>query len=104
MKKRLSQKMCKSILLMVICSSNLVGGNNVYAAHIDGVGYQSNVGDTVYQQGGNKTVNFQNGDEVNGYNDNGIIGPAVQIVDTSDFKIQAGNSDDDKVTFSGREC
>lgn len=37
--------MCKSILLMVICSSNLVGGNNVYAAHIDGVGYQSNVGD-----------------------------------------------------------
>lgn len=101
MKKRLSQKMCKSILLMVICSSNLVGGNNVYAAHIDGVGYQSNVGDTVYQQGGNKTVNFQNGDEVNGYNDNGIIGPAVQIVDTSDFKIQAGNSDDDKVTFNG---
>lgn len=46
-------------------------------------------------------MNFQNGDEVNGYNDNGIIGPAVQIVDTSDFKIQAGNSDDDKVTFNG---
>lgn len=106
MKKRLSRKMCKSVLLMAICSSSLIGSNDVYAANgeimPDGsYGYLSNVGQNVYQQGSNESVSFGDGQTVSGWrNDKGATGPAVQIVDTSNFKIQAGNAND-KVTFIG---